>query len=89
MLFQEKPLSSYNWDTIFSFRAYMQEYHESINHIHEAKTYTNFCQNDDLSLSENSGYNYIPFRNMYDDEAYGIIGNVRTPGFADIAIFVQ
>jgi hypothetical protein len=59
MLFQVKPLSTYTWENLASFRAYIQEYFSSINDTHEAK-HDPGADSDDLSLSENSGYIYIP-----------------------------
>jgi hypothetical protein len=60
MIFQGKTLKFYNWDNIFVFREDIQKYLKSIGRIHKPKQCINDSQTKNLSLSENSGYNYRP-----------------------------
>jgi len=62
MTIQEKTLKCYKWDNIFTFRLDIQEYLNSIGHIHRPKRHIKDVHAKNLSLSENSGYNYIPIR---------------------------
>jgi hypothetical protein len=62
MIFQEETLECYNWDNIFIFRGDMQEYLKSIGLIHKPEWCIHDGQAKNLSLSENSGYNYNPIR---------------------------
>ncbi len=60
MTIRKKTLKCYNWNNIFNFRAELQEYLKSKGRIHRPQWHILSGQAKNLSLSENSGYNYIP-----------------------------
>lgn len=62
MTIRRKTLNCYNWNNIFIFRTDLQEYLKLKNRIHWPQGHICCGQSKNLSLSENSGYNYIPAR---------------------------
>lgn len=65
MVFQGKKLKSYRWDNMSAFRRDFQEYLKSMNLFYVAKRYTCRLQYKNLSMSENSGYNYSPIHRVF------------------------
>jgi hypothetical protein len=59
---QAKILERYTWDNIFTFRKDIQEYLKSISRFYRPHWRSQNDQTKNLSLSENSGYDYIPVR---------------------------
>ena len=64
MLFQEKTLRCSDCGNTFTFRVDDLEYFLR-GHIYEPKRCPDCLQAENLSLSENSGYIYMPMRQMY------------------------
>jgi hypothetical protein len=62
MVFQAKALKTYKWDSIFNFRVDMKKYLKSIGLIHAPQWHIHDGQAKNLSLSENSGYDYKSIR---------------------------
>ncbi|MFC2001963.1 hypothetical protein ACFLUZ_05645 [Chloroflexota bacterium] len=60
MVFQETTLSRSDYRIKFTFRILGREYLLSLGHLHKAKHCPDYPQDENLSLSENSGYNYTP-----------------------------
>jgi hypothetical protein len=65
MSFEEKTFKQYCWDNMSAFRRDIKEYLKSISLMYEPKRHTYRYQSKNLSLSENSGYNYSPIHQVF------------------------